>query len=76
VIYQASIDGLLNAVRTVAICILLTLAEFLLVALLVAPKATARRLLALLRARVRPAQRIRGAPPMRRESARPSREGT
>jgi hypothetical protein len=76
VIYEASFSGFLHSVEIVGICILLTLAEFLAVALLVAPRAVARKLLSPMRALVRRAQRILGAPSPRREPARPSREGT
>lgn len=61
--------------ETVLVCILLTLAEFSAVALIVAPRAIARKLLSLLRTLVRRAQRITGAPSPRRKPARPSREG-
>jgi hypothetical protein len=73
VIHLASIGGVLHALGIVVICILLTLAYYLAVALLVAPRAVARKLLSLLRALLRRAQRIPGAPSPRRGSARPSR---
>jgi hypothetical protein len=75
VIDQASISGVLHGVEIVMICIALTLAELLAVALLVAPRTVARKLLSLLRALLRRAARaVRAlAPP--REPARPTREG-
>jgi hypothetical protein len=75
VIQQASIGGVLHAVGIVMICIALTLAEFLAVALLVAPRTVARKLLSLLRALLGRARRILGAPSRRREPARSSQEG-
>jgi hypothetical protein len=76
VIDQASIGGVLHAVGIVMICVALTLAEFLAVVLLVAPRIVARKLLSLLRALLRRAARsVRAASPPR-EPARPSREGT
>ena len=75
VIAQASIGGVLDAVEIVMICIALTLAEFLAVALLVAPRTVAGKLLSLLRALLRLAARIVRAPSPPREPARPSREG-
>jgi len=76
VVYQASISGFLHSVEIVVICILLTLAEFLAVALLIAPRAVSRKLLSLLRALVRPGRRTLGAPSPRHEPPRPSQEGT
>ncbi|HEY1593741.1 MAG TPA: hypothetical protein VGF81_18225 [Solirubrobacteraceae bacterium] len=73
---QASIGDVLHAVGIVMICVALTLAEFLAVALLVAPRAVARKLLSLLRAFLRRAAWIVRAPSPTREPARPSREGT
>ena len=58
----ASISGFLHSVEIVVICILLTLAEFLAVALLVAPRAVSRKLLSLLRALCG----LGGEPPVRR----------
>jgi hypothetical protein len=76
VIDQGSIGGVLQAVGIVMICVALTLAEFLAVALLVAPRTVARKLLSLLRAFLRRAARSVRAPSRPREPARPSREGT
>ena len=61
--------------KTLVVCILLALAEFLAAVLIVAPRAIARKLVSLLRALLRRAQRIAGAPSPRRKPARPSREG-
>ena len=72
VIDQATIGGVFQAVGMVMICVALTLAEFLAVALLVAPRTVARKLLSLLRALLRRAGRIARAP----SPPRPSREGT
>lgn len=69
VIYEASFSGFLHAFEIVLICMLLTLAEFVAVALLVAPRAVARKLLSPVRALLRRARRIRGAP--RREPSPP-----
>jgi hypothetical protein len=72
VIYEASFSGFLHSFEIVVICTVLTLAEFVAVALLVAPRAVARKLLSL----VRRARRIFVARSPRREPARPSQEGT
>lgn len=71
----ASTGGVLHAVGIVVICILLTLAYYLAVALVVAPRTVARKLLSLVRALLGRTKRIPGAPAARREPARPSREG-
>jgi hypothetical protein len=76
VIDQATIGGVLHAMGIVMICVALTLAEFLAVALLVAPRTVARKLLSLLRALLRRAARIVRAPSTPRDPAHPSREGT
>jgi hypothetical protein len=76
VIYLASASGFLHSFEIVVICIVLTLAEFVAVALLVAPRAVARKLLSLMRALGRRARRILVVRSPRREPARPSREGT
>jgi hypothetical protein len=76
VIYEASFSGFLHSFEIIVICMLLTLAEFVAVALLVAPRAVARKLLSPVRALVLRARRILGARSPRREPARPSREGT
>jgi hypothetical protein len=76
VIYEASFSGFLHSLEIVVICMLLTLAEILAVALLVAPRAVARKLLSPARALVRRARRLLGAPSTHRQPARPSREGT
>jgi hypothetical protein len=76
VIYEASFGGFLHSFEIVVIRMLLTLAEFFAVALLVAPRAVARKLLSPVRALLRRAQGILGARSPRQELARPSREGT
>jgi hypothetical protein len=75
VIYEASFSGFLHSFEIVVICILLTLAEFVAVALLVAPRAVARKLLSPMRALLWRARRILVARSPRREPARPSRRG-
>jgi hypothetical protein len=72
VIYEASFSGFLHSFEIVVMCMVLTLAEFVAVALLVAPRTVARKLLSL----VRPARRILVARSPRRDPARPSPEGT
>ena len=64
------------AVKIVMICVGLTLADFLVVALLAAPRTIARKLLSLLRALLGHAARMVRAPSAPRGPARPSREGT
>jgi hypothetical protein len=76
VIAQASIGGVLHAAGIVMICLALTLAEFLAVALVTAPRTVARKLFSPLRALLRRAQRIGRAQSAPREPTRPSREGT
>jgi hypothetical protein len=76
VIYEASFSGLLHSFEIVVICMVLTLAEFVAVALLVAPRAVARKLLSPVRALLRRARQIVDARSPRREPARPYREGT
>jgi hypothetical protein len=76
VIYEASFSGFLHSLEIVVICMLLTLAEILAVALLVAPRAIARKLQSAARALVRRARRILRGPSPHREPARPSRDGT
>jgi hypothetical protein len=75
VIYLASIHGFLQALWTVVICILLVAAELFVVALIVAPRWVAGKLLALLHAPARRARRHRRPATPRREPARASREG-
>jgi hypothetical protein len=75
VIEQASIGGVLHAVGIVLICAALTLAELLAVALLIAPRTVARKLLSLLRGLLRRLARVVRAPSPPRKPARPSREG-
>ena len=75
VIYEAATSGVLHAVWTVVICIVLVLLELLAVALLVAPRAVTRKLISLLGALARRGLRIFRPPSPRLEPARPSREG-
>jgi hypothetical protein len=75
VIYLASIHGVLHALLTVLICILLVAAELFVAALIVAPRWVARKLLGLLRAPARLARQNRRTATSRQESARVSREG-
>ncbi|MGZ6589985.1 MAG: hypothetical protein ACXVHX_37765, partial [Solirubrobacteraceae bacterium] len=72
-IYEAATSGVLHAVWTVVICIVLVLLELLAVALLVAPRAVTRKLISLLGALARRGLRIFRPPSPRRQPARPTR---
>jgi hypothetical protein len=63
-----------QAVLTVSVCILLVAIELFVVALVVAPRWVARKLVSLLGAVAHRAQQVRGLASARREPARPSRE--
>jgi hypothetical protein len=63
-----------QAVLTVSVCILLVAIELFVVALIVAPRWVARKLVSLLGAVGHRAQQVRGLASTRREPARPSRE--
>jgi LPS O-antigen subunit length determinant protein (WzzB/FepE family) len=75
VIYAAAIHGFLQTLWTVVVCILLVALELLVVALIVAPRWVARKLVSLIRAPARRAQRVLRRSSPRREASRPSREG-
>lgn len=75
VIYEAATSGVLHALWTVLICVLLVALELLVVALLVAPRAVMRKLISPVRALA--GRGLRGVLPSlrRHEPARTSREG-
>jgi hypothetical protein len=75
VIYLASIHAVLHALLTPLIYVLLMAAELFVIALIVAPRWVARKLLALLRAPARLARHHRRPTPPPQEPARVSREG-
>ena len=56
-IYAAAIHGFLQTLWTVVVCVLLVALELLVVALIVAPRWVARKLVSLIRAPARRAQR-------------------
>ena len=75
-LYALATTAFPHPLETVAVCIMLTLAEFLAIALILAPRATTRALLAPLRAVLRLVRRLVGTPSPPRLRAHRSDEGS
>jgi len=76
VILHLAASSPLQTIKVILICILLVVLEFLGVALLIAPRATARKLISVLRALIGRVTARQQQPTPSRGSAQPSRRGS